>query len=454
LEDEIFLVDYYLFTKSVDIIDPDLKVGQYYLEVWAYFSDDKSVNEVAVFNITYPFWTTLEGRMILIALSVIALGVIGSYGLKRYRLWKRERSRYIFPVNYSKLPAEGTESFWLGRVAETDKRAWFRPSDLTTHLLVAGSTGAGKSVSASVFVEEALENKIPVIVFDPTAQWTGFVKALEDKNLSRYYEEFGMNPKNIRPYKGMIFEITDTQELLFNIKQGFERYMAPGEITVFTLDKLKPGQYDEAVNMIISALFSVPWEESTTLRMIVVFDEVHRLLEKYGGKGGYISLEKAAREFRKWGLGIIMCSQVLADFKEAIAGNVLTEIQLNTKSMTDIHKVETKYGEEYAKKISRQGVGVGMIQNPKYNDGKPYFIQFRPTWHNPHKISNEEMELYKGFAKKIEVIEARIAQMKKAGTDVFDLELELNLAKDKLKLGKFRMAQIYITSLEQNVKLR
>ena len=134
-------------------------------------------------------------------------------------------------------------------------------------------------------------------------------------------------------------------------------------------------------------------------------------------------------------------------------GNVLTEIQLNTKSMTDIQKVETKYGAEYARKISRQGVGVGMIQNPKYNEGKPYFIQFRPTWHNPHKISNEDMEQYKQFAARLEAVETAIAQMKKAGKDTFDTELELKLAKDKLKSGRFRMAQIYITSLEQHLNI-
>ena len=149
-----------------------------------------------------------------------------------------------------------------------------------------------------------------------------------------------------------------------------------------------------------------------------------------------------------------MCSQVLADFKEAIAGNVLTEVQLNTKSLTDIQKVGTKYGEEYARKISRQGVGIGMLQNPKYNDGKPYFVHFRPTWHNPHKITNEEMEIYKKFAARLETIEVKIEQMKKAGKDTFDIELELKLAKDKLKQGRFRMAQIYITSLEQHLNIK
>ena len=87
-------------------------------------------------------------------------------------------------------------------------------------------------------------------------------------------------------------------------------------------------------------------------------------------------------------------------------------------------------------------------------DGKPYFIHFRPTWHNPHKISNEDLEIYKGFAERLETVEARIDQMKKSGQDTFDIELELKLAKDKLKQGRFRMAQIYITSLEQHLNIK
>jgi len=227
--------------------------------------------------------------------------------------------------------------------------------------------------------------------------------------------------------------------------------MKPGEITIFTLHKLKPEEFDQAVRNIIDTMFKVGWEESTKLKMLVVFDEVHRLLEKYGGKGGYVALERACREFRKWGIGIIMCSQVLADFKEAVAGNVLTDIQLNTKNLEDIRKAKDKYGEEYANRITRQGLGVGMIHNPKYNDGKPYFIQFRPTYHNPHKITNEELEEYKEFAKEISQLKDKINKLREEGKDVFDLELELKLAEDKLKLGNFRMAKIYIESIKKKL---
>ena len=186
--------------------------------------------------------------------------------------------------------------------------------------------------------------------------------------------------------------------------------------------------------------------------MIIVFDEVHRLLGKYGGGKGYIALEKAAREFRKWGIGLITVSQVSSDFKEAVSGNILTEIQLNTKSKEDIDRIKYKYGDDFAQRISRQAVGVGLMQNAKYNDGKPWFVNFRPTYHSPHKITDEMLELYDKYARILEKIEEKVNSYKKQGRDMTNLEIELKLAKTKLKQARFKMCEIYIESLEKGVK--
>jgi hypothetical protein len=449
--DSVDVADRVSFTKVLPLRGKNTPDGEYYIEVYA-IVDEYFVKDIATFQISRAFWATPAGMIMISLLGVSGLGAFGYFARKKYMVWRKERTRYIFPTNYNKLPQKES-NFWIGNIAETKHKAYFNPNDLRTHVLVAGATGAGKSVAASVFVEDALDNNIAVMVFDPTAQWTGFVKPCNDENILKYYDEFGMDTKYAHSYKGNIYEITDPKEIRERLKKNFSKFTIPGEITVFTLDRLNPGQYDEVVGDIISAVFTAQIEESTELKMILVFDEVHRLLEKYGGKGGYISLEKACREFRKWGIGIVMCSQVLSDFKEAIAGNVLTDIQLNTKSLSDIEKVQSKYGEIYAQKISRQGVGVGMIQNPKYNDGKPYFIHFRPTFHNPHKIPNEDMTTYKDFAMRIDKIEEVIAEMKKHGRDTADIEIEFKLTNNKLKQGEFRLAKIYLNSLEQQLSL-
>jgi hypothetical protein len=434
------------FIKLIQFSGSNIPTGKYVLEVSVSYSGQ--VNTVSdSFQIVQPIITPENLGLIILGCSGAGIAAAGFYGWKRYRIWKVGKARYIFPLDFRKLPRDSDDNFWIGNVAETDRKAWFNPNDLTTHVLVAGATGSGKSVSASVITEEALKSGVPVIVFDPTAQWTGFVRPCKDENLLRCYTNFGMRKEDARPFKGLIYEVTDP-----NIRIDFKKYMKPGEVTVFTLNKLKPGEYDVAVMNIIDTIFAVGWEESPELKMIVVFDEVHRLLEKYGGKGGYVALEKACREFRKWGIGLVMASQVSSDFKEAIMGNVLTEIQLNTKSMEDIKKIETKYGKNYSSRITHEGVGVGMVQNPKYNEGKPYFIQFRPTLHQPHKITDEEMEMYKKYTKVMEEFTSKTAAMKAKGVDVTDIMLEIELVKDKLKEGRFRMVEIYVQSLQEKLK--
>ncbi|MEM5793410.1 MAG: DUF87 domain-containing protein [Candidatus Aenigmatarchaeota archaeon] len=427
--------------KSV-YIRPETKPGDYSFQVEIQFRGQK-ISSADSLKVVKPFLTR-DKMKILVIFSILAfLIILGYYSRKIYKRWKSSKLRYIFPVDPKSLPKG---ELWIGEIAETNEKATLEMNEIRTHILTAGATGSGKSVSAMIIVEELLEKKIPVVVFDPTAQWTGFVRPCKDDDLLKFYGKFGMKISDAKSYKGMIYEVTDP-----NAKIDFKKYMNPGEITIFTLNKLKPGEYDQAVETIVNTIFEQRWEESTKLQMVIVLDEVHRLLEKYGGRGGYVALERACREFRKWGIGLIMISQVLSDFKEAIKGNVLTEIQLHTKSLEDLQRIEQKFGEEYAKKVTKLEVGVGMIQNPKYNKGKPYFVSFRPTYHSPHKIPEQDLEMYKEYERMIKEIEERIEKLSKEGKNVFDLTVELKLAKDKLKKGMFRMAKIYIDSLTKSL---
>ena len=422
-----------------------LREGNYLVEAKIGYKG-KIISVGDQFVVIKPFWSPQRIRAALIVFIFLFISALTYFVYQKYKAWKLSRMRYLLP-DFDKIPKKTERALWVGKIPETTRKAYFNPDDLTTHALVAGSTGSGKSVSASVIVEEILLRKIPVVVFDPTSQWTGFVKQCTDSNLLKYYAEFGLKEDEARSFKGLIYNVTTP-----NINIDIKKYMNPGEITVFNLNALKPGEYDQAVMKIIDKVFQIPWDESPQLRLVLVFDEVHRLLEKYGGKGGYVALEKAAREFRKWGIGLIMASQVNADFKQAVAGNILTEVQLNTKSMEDINKIAQKYGVEYSTKVTRQGIGVAMIQNPKYNEGKPWFVHFRPTLHNPHKIPEDELQTYSKYSTNLDDMESKILKAKAKGKKVDDILLELKLTRDKLKEGHFKMVDIYLKSLETSLK--
>ena len=61
---------------------------------------------------------------------------------------------------------------------------------------------------------------------------------------------------------------------------------------------------------------------------------------KFGGSGqGFIQVERAAREFRKWGVGLVMISQVLTDFAGETKANISTEVQMRTRDQGDLDRI-------------------------------------------------------------------------------------------------------------------
>jgi orotate phosphoribosyltransferase-like protein len=54
--------------------------------------------------------------------------------------------------------------------------------------------------------------------------------------------------------------------------------------------------------------------------------------------------------------------------------------------------------------------------------------------------------------KKIEEIEKKIESLKAKGIDTYDIEIELNIAKDKVKTGAFKMAETYLESVEKRIE--
>jgi hypothetical protein len=260
------------------------------------------------------------------------------------------------------------------------------------------------------------------------------------------YPKFGLKPTDARSFKTNIVVVEDP-----NMEINIKKYMIPGEITVFVMNRLKPEQLDAFVRRSIQAIFDMRPPETKEMKLLLVYDEVHRLLPKYGGKGGYTALERGVREFRKWGIGIFMVSQVLLDFKGAVRANIANEIQLRTRYEGDINRVKSKYGQEYASKITKLTIGTGLFQNPEYNHGKPWFISFRPILHSPFGLTDEEINQYVSLNKKIEEFEAKIAELKSKGVDTYDMEIELNITKDKLKTGAFKMVETYLESLEKRL---
>ena len=148
------------FTEYIPIPE-NITTGSYQITVKAKY-DGKESKAMDTFDVTTTFWTSERIREVIILILAASIILSLIYGRKRYILWKLRKARYIFPVDMRTLP---TGELWIGKIAETETKATFVMDDLTTHILVAGATGAGKSVTANIFVEELLE-KIRKILVD------------------------------------------------------------------------------------------------------------------------------------------------------------------------------------------------------------------------------------------------------------------------------------------------
>ncbi|MBD3155144.1 MAG: DUF87 domain-containing protein, partial [Candidatus Aenigmarchaeota archaeon] len=446
--------DVLTFTKSVKL-PKSVDTGKFIVHANAtYWFGGKRAISVDNFEITklpLPLVILKSALMSPITYIVLFVGVpaifIGIKWLAAYRAMKKAKERYITPLELKKLPQPGENAIEVGRIAETDVKAYVDISQLLVHSIAAGGTGSGKTVSAMVCAEELLKRDVPIIVFDPTAQWTGFMKPCSLKPMLDLYPKFGLKPSDARSFKTNII-LVDDPDMEINIKD----HMKPGELTVFVLNRLSPGELDPFVERTIQSIFDMRPKESKKMELMLFYDEVHRLLPKYGGKKGYLALERACREFRKWGIGVFLLSQVILDFKGAIRANIANEIQLRTKYEGDINRVKTKYGTDYASKVTKLTIGTGLFHNPEYNFGKPWFINFRPLQHSPFALSDKEVDTYLELKKKIEDLDKRIEKLKEKKVDTYDVEMELNIVKDKLKVASFGMAKSYLEPLMKRIE--
>ncbi len=440
-------------------IPRNIEQKDYKIEGTLYYTSDTGKREIAssaesgitVKRTITDVMSQILAEFTLTRIQLIIFVFIASILLYlHYTNYKREairKKRYIESIKFDTLPKPGPKTGFIGRIAETKLMAFLDLNTLQTHTLVAGSTGCGKTTVAQIIAEEALLKGTSVIVFDPTARWSGFLRANKDPRMFRLYRKFHMKSGNAMSFKGNVHVITDSSKRI-----EIERFIKPGEITIFYLKNMDLMEMELFISNTIDGIVQSNPEESQDLKTLLIFDEVHRMLPKFGGSGkGILYLEKATREFRKWGIGVVLISQVLKDFTGVIQANIGTEIQMQTRYEDDLDRIKTKYGEDIHRSVVKANVGSGMIQNPEYNTGLPYFVSFRPLLHSPNKLSDDELQLYEKYNSQMDELIRKFDEIKKAGVDVFEIELELNLAQDNIKEGTFGVVDLYMVSLRTRI---
>jgi len=67
-------------------------------------------------------------------------------------------------------------------------------------------------------------------------------------------------------------------------------------------------------------------------------------------------------------------------------------------------------------------------------------------------LTDDELNTYVKLDKKVKEIDAKMAKLKEKKIDTYDIEVELNIAKDKVKTAAFKVAETYLESIEKRLE--
>lgn len=292
---------------------------------------------------------------------------------------KEKEERYNYAKWYvdlfkDELPRETEKSAYLGLLAETNYKVYINIDEFVKTTIISGATGNGKTVAGQVIAEELLLKGIPVIVIDPTNQWTGFRNILANEKMLNRYLKFGLaKPRNFN-----VDIITSEQIENFNIKKA----IAKNKFTVFAAKELTPRELDSLILNITKSLLNMELPKSNEIKLLLVIEEAHRALARYGSpENGFSKLIASLKKLSELGIGTVFISQLLSDFREDIT-SIKNHIQMKTSYDSDLKMIEEKFGKDRRKSLEKAEIGVGLFCNSNFNNGYSTFVEFRPLFHD------------------------------------------------------------------------
>jgi DNA helicase HerA-like ATPase len=266
----------------------------------------------------------------------------------------------------------------LGRVALSDWKLgdfFYLPlrEQAQKGILVSGASGAGKTVAAKVIVEELLEEKIPVLVFDYTKQWQRLLEKNTDQAMLDQYAEFGMR-RSPKEFKGeVVHSAPELNELV-----------ASANATIVDLSDTYDSveRVDKVAHMLDQILEYFQFQgDSNNLRLMIVVEEAHLWTSKELPKAASRFLDSAVRLLRKKGVGVMLVSQKISDFDPAMRSAMNISIHFRTKYDGDLKAIARMFGNEASAIIPKLPVGYSLFHLADVGD--PFVMTWRPMYSQP-----------------------------------------------------------------------
>jgi hypothetical protein len=267
------------------------------------------------------------------------------------------------------------------------------PLTQMVHLYISGTTGSGKSFLARVLIEEAAQyENLSVVVLDPRNQSIGLLVPEDRPKILSQYEQFGMKPASAHGYAFGYFApgLPYIPALPANLAA-----LAAGK-SIVSFKGLDDGRRCDLAARILDAVFETCSErESENPRLLVVADEAQLFTRKRVDESAKSavarverSLDRIAREGRKFGIVLALVSQTMKDFAYELAS-------IRQMTTTKIFLRNSDREIEYAADILGDGrqlvqlaTGMALVHNANWGVVR---LRVRPPYSKVFELGDAEI---------------------------------------------------------------
>ena len=168
------------------------------------------------------------------------IGIVGDAGLEPLRIPVRPGSEVYVAENALiesaiKIKGSATSAF-LGNLDGKSIRVSADLQELLSkHIAVLAKTGAGKSYTVGVLLEEVMQSKIPLVIIDPHGEYNSMKFPNDDESDKKKLKELGLKPKsfasNILEYSAVDIPGTTKIKLKDNFTPNDMIRIMPAKLT-------------------------------------------------------------------------------------------------------------------------------------------------------------------------------------------------------------------------------
>jgi len=239
-----------------------------------------------------------------------------------------------------------TDGFFLGGAVDpetgerTERNVHYDPGDLTTHGVIVGMTGSGKTGLGIIYLEEALRSGLPVLVLDPKGDMTNLALTFPDlapADFRPWIDEAAARRDGDDPDAAA----ADTAELW---SSGLESWglggsdvaalRAAGEVTVYS-----PGS-EAAVPLDVLGSLSAP---ASTEDMEVVRDEIEGFVS---GLLGLVGIDADPLSSREHILLANLIEHAWADGEDLTLESLLARVHRPPMRKLGVFEIDTFFPEK------------------------------------------------------------------------------------------------------------